>query len=62
MYSLVFGDAGVATVTQILRDEITQNLRLLGATKLSELNPAMVRYVPGFIRCCCAHTLLFYFR
>ena len=42
MYSLVFGQAGPDRVIEILGDEIGQNLRLLGATKLSELTPAMV--------------------
>jgi L-lactate dehydrogenase (cytochrome) len=42
MYSLTFGDAGVDKVASILRDEIAQNIRLLGATKLSELSPNMV--------------------
>lgn len=42
MYSLIFGDEGVATVATILRDELAQNLRLLGAQKLSDLNPRMV--------------------
>lgn len=42
MYSLVFGVEGVATVATILRDELAQNLRLLGAQKLSDLSPRMV--------------------
>jgi L-lactate dehydrogenase (cytochrome) len=42
MYSLAFGDAGVNKVATILRDEIAQNTRLLGATKLSELVPSML--------------------
>ncbi|TNY24809.1 cytochrome b2 [Rhodotorula diobovata] len=42
MYSLAFGDAGVSKVATILRDELAQNTRLLGATKLSEVVPAMV--------------------
>lgn len=45
MFSLVFGDEGVSTVTSILRDEMKQNLRLLGATSIKELVPAMVRFV-----------------
>lgn len=42
MYSLVFGDEGVRAVTDILQAEISQNLRLLGADRLSKLNPSMV--------------------
>jgi len=42
MYSLVFGQAGPDRVIEILAAEMAQNLRLLGATKLSELTPAMV--------------------
>ncbi|GAA5925027.1 hypothetical protein JCM10213_000509 [Rhodosporidiobolus nylandii] len=42
MYSLAFGDAGVSRVATILRDELAQNTRLLGATKLDEVVPAMV--------------------
>ncbi|GAA6012024.1 hypothetical protein JCM11491_000141 [Sporobolomyces phaffii] len=42
MYSLVFGDAGVDHVATILRDELAQNVRLVGATKLSDLDPALV--------------------
>ncbi|BGP40470.1 hypothetical protein JCM10449v2_004432 [Rhodotorula kratochvilovae] len=42
MYSLAFGDEGVSKVATILRDELAQNTRLLGATKLSEVVPAMV--------------------
>lgn len=47
MYALAFGQPGVQTAVNILRDEIAQNLRLLGATKLSELTPAMVRFLSG---------------
>ncbi|GAA6028416.1 hypothetical protein JCM8097_007020 [Rhodosporidiobolus ruineniae] len=42
MYSLAFGDSGVDTVATILRDELAQNTRLLGATKLAEVVPSMV--------------------
>ncbi|GAA5839226.1 hypothetical protein JCM11251_006012 [Rhodosporidiobolus azoricus] len=42
MYSLAFGDAGVNAVASILRDELAQNTRLLGATKLDEVVPSMV--------------------
>jgi isopentenyl diphosphate isomerase/L-lactate dehydrogenase-like FMN-dependent dehydrogenase len=42
MYSLVFGDEGVAKVTGIIRAELEQNLRLVGATKLSDLSPSVV--------------------
>lgn len=42
MYSLTFGDAGVSHVASILRSELAQNLRLLGATSLAELSPSMV--------------------
>ncbi|GAA5865688.1 hypothetical protein JCM1840_003219 [Sporobolomyces johnsonii] len=42
MYSLVFGDDGVNQVATILRDELAQNVRLIGATKLSELSPSLV--------------------
>jgi len=42
MYSLVFGDEGVNQVATILRDELAQNVRLVGATKLSELSSALV--------------------
>ncbi|GAA5921744.1 hypothetical protein JCM3775_001798 [Rhodotorula graminis] len=42
MYSLAFGDAGVNKVATILRDELAQNTRLLGATKLDEIVPSML--------------------
>ncbi|GAA5862666.1 hypothetical protein JCM8547_003506 [Rhodosporidiobolus lusitaniae] len=42
MYSLAFGDQGVDKVATILRDELAQNTRLLGATKIDEVVPAMV--------------------
>ncbi|GAA6000038.1 hypothetical protein JCM10207_006024 [Rhodosporidiobolus poonsookiae] len=42
MYSLAFGDEGVNKVATILRDELAQNTRLLGATKLGEIVPGMV--------------------
>ncbi|GAA6052900.1 hypothetical protein JCM3770_004399 [Rhodotorula araucariae] len=42
MYSLAFGDEGVSKVATILRDELAQNTRLLGAAKLGEVVPAMV--------------------
>lgn len=42
MYSLVFGDEGVNQVATILRDELAQNTRLVGATRLSELSASMV--------------------
>lgn len=42
MYSLTFGDTGVTRVTEILRQELAQNLRLLGATALTELRSSMV--------------------
>lgn len=42
MYSLAFGDAGVQKVATILRDELAQNTRLLGATSLEQVVPAMV--------------------
>lgn len=42
MYSLVFGDEGVNAVIRILRDEIAQNLRLLGGTQLSHITLDMV--------------------
>jgi len=50
-YSLAFGDDGVTTVTNILRSEISSNLRLLGATKLSELSPSMVntKFLDGLV-------------
>ncbi len=46
MYSLAFGDDGVATVASILRAEIEQNLRLLGCTDVSQLRPEMVNTRP----------------
>ncbi|KAL8276641.1 hypothetical protein RQP46_010990 [Phenoliferia psychrophenolica] len=46
MYALAFGQPGVQKVADILRDEVAQNLRLLGATKISELTPAMVNARP----------------
>lgn len=42
MYSLTFGDDGVRKVATILRDELAQNMRLLGATTIKELVPEMV--------------------
>ncbi|GAA5959291.1 hypothetical protein JCM21900_003917 [Sporobolomyces salmonicolor] len=42
MYSLVFGDDGVNQVATILRDELAQNVRLIGATKLGELHDSLV--------------------
>lgn len=42
MYSLVFGDDGVRKASTILRDELAQNMRLLGATSVAELVPEMV--------------------
>ncbi|GAA5948097.1 hypothetical protein JCM3765_007108 [Sporobolomyces pararoseus] len=42
MYSLVFGDEGVNQVATILRDELAQNVRLVGSTSLSQLNPSLV--------------------
>ncbi|KWU47086.1 hypothetical protein RHOSPDRAFT_28145 [Rhodotorula sp. JG-1b] len=42
MYSLAFGDQGAERVATILREELEQNTRLLGATKLGEVVPAMV--------------------
>lgn len=42
MYSLVFGDDGVRKVSTVLRDEMAQNMRLLGATSIKELVPEMV--------------------
>lgn len=42
MYSLAFGDQGTQRVATILREELEQNTRLLGATKLDEVVPAMV--------------------
>ncbi|GAA5835530.1 hypothetical protein JCM3766R1_006440 [Sporobolomyces carnicolor] len=42
MYSLAFGDDGVNHVATILRDELAQNVRLVGATTLSELDPSLV--------------------
>ncbi|KAM0752347.1 hypothetical protein T439DRAFT_342562 [Meredithblackwellia eburnea MCA 4105] len=46
MYSLIFGEEGVKTVASILQSEIAGSLRLLGATSLSELTPAMVNTRP----------------
>ncbi|GAA5874582.1 hypothetical protein JCM16303_002911 [Sporobolomyces ruberrimus] len=42
MYSLAFGDEGVNQVATILRDELAQNVRLVGSTKLSQLNPSLL--------------------
>jgi L-lactate dehydrogenase (cytochrome) len=42
MYSLTFGDEGPLKVATIMRDELAQNLRLLGATRIDELSPSMV--------------------
>lgn len=42
MYSLAFGDDGVNHVATILRDELAQNVRLVGATTLSQLDPSLV--------------------
>ena len=42
MYSLVFGDEGVNQVATILRDELAQNVRLVGSTSLSQLNSSLV--------------------
>ncbi|GAA5893659.1 FMN-dependent alpha-hydroxy acid dehydrogenase [Sporobolomyces salmoneus] len=42
MYSLAFGDDGVNQVATILRDELAQNVRLVGSTKLSQLEPSLV--------------------
>ncbi|KAM0791473.1 hypothetical protein ACM66B_005926 [Microbotryomycetes sp. NB124-2] len=38
MYSLVFGQQGVDKATEILAEEVAQNLRLLGCTSLEELS------------------------
>lgn len=42
MYSLVFGDEGVNKVATVLREELAQNARLMGATSMKEVVPAMV--------------------
>ncbi|GAA6060003.1 hypothetical protein JCM10212_001161 [Sporobolomyces blumeae] len=42
MYSLAFGDDGVVKAATILRDELAQNVRLVGATRISELGPSLV--------------------
>lgn len=42
MFSLIFGEEGVQTLTTIMKDEISQNMRLLGADSLAKLSPAMV--------------------
>lgn len=42
MYSLVFGDEGPQKVVDILKQEIAQNIRLLGCTNISQLNPSYV--------------------
>ncbi|GAA5978120.1 hypothetical protein JCM5350_007402 [Sporobolomyces pararoseus] len=42
MYSLVFGEEGVNQVATILRDELAQNVRLVGSTSLSQLNSSLV--------------------
>jgi L-lactate dehydrogenase (cytochrome) len=42
MYSLAFGDEGVNQVAMILRDELAQNVRLVGSTKLSQLDRSIV--------------------
>jgi len=38
-----YGEAGVVRLCQILEEEITLAMRLLGANKLSDLKPEMVR-------------------
>ncbi|POY70468.1 hypothetical protein BMF94_6536 [Rhodotorula taiwanensis] len=42
MYALAFGDEGTQRVATILREELKQNTRLLGATKMSEVLPSML--------------------
>ncbi|KAK4335178.1 putative Cytochrome b2, mitochondrial (putative) [Rhodotorula toruloides] len=42
MYSLVFGDEGVNKVATVLREELAQNARLMGATSMTEVVPSMV--------------------
>ncbi|GAA5983167.1 hypothetical protein JCM10908_000181 [Rhodotorula pacifica] len=42
MYSLAFGDQGTQRVATILREELEQNTRLLGANKVGEIVPRMV--------------------
>ncbi|GAA5925853.1 FMN-dependent alpha-hydroxy acid dehydrogenase [Sporobolomyces koalae] len=42
MYSLTFGQEGVNQVATILRDELAQNVRLVGSTQLSQLEPTIV--------------------
>ncbi|KAK4056776.1 hypothetical protein OIO90_002328 [Microbotryomycetes sp. JL221] len=42
MYSLAFDYEGPLKITQILQDELGQNLRLLGATSINELSSSML--------------------
>ncbi|KAK5073994.1 hypothetical protein LTR64_006865 [Lithohypha guttulata] len=42
MYSVSMGDDGVLKAIQLLSDEIETTMRLIGATSIDQLNPAMV--------------------
>ena len=45
-----YGEQGVVRAVQILEEELATGLRLLGATDLSQLNPAMLRYLDNKIK------------
>lgn len=42
MYSLIYGDAGVARCAELLADEVGRAMRLLGATSIKDLRPELV--------------------
>jgi isopentenyl diphosphate isomerase/L-lactate dehydrogenase-like FMN-dependent dehydrogenase len=49
LYGLaVDGEAGVGHVLEMLRTEIDQTMALLGCPTIAELNPSVVRLLPGF--------------
>jgi L-lactate dehydrogenase (cytochrome) len=37
-----YGQAGVDRAIQLLKDEMEMNMRLIGATKIEDLNPSLI--------------------